>query len=174
MVALRLRELRVQKSRSGMTRSNSSGTCNGATWWCCCARRLTKWRRSRNNSAARACRCTQHGRLLRHHGITDLLSLLQLLDNPLQDVPVLAVLRSPLAGCRSTSWRPFAWPPERLFLVALEKFNRSRGIRPGNLPARPGPRAQDTPFLELFEFWRRRVRQGRWRMPRDDSGGDSL
>jgi ATP-dependent helicase/nuclease subunit A len=30
--------------------------------------------------------------------ILDLLSLLQLLDNPLQDVPVIAVLRSPLAG----------------------------------------------------------------------------
>jgi ATP-dependent helicase/nuclease subunit A len=30
--------------------------------------------------------------------ITDLLSLLQLLDNPLQDLPLLAVLRSPLVG----------------------------------------------------------------------------
>ena len=30
--------------------------------------------------------------------ILDLLSLLQVLDNPLQDVPVLALLRSPLAG----------------------------------------------------------------------------
>ena len=31
--------------------------------------------------------------------ILDLLSLLQLLDNPLQDVPGIAVLRSPLVGC---------------------------------------------------------------------------
>jgi ATP-dependent helicase/nuclease subunit A len=31
--------------------------------------------------------------------ILDLLSLLQLLDNPLQDVPAIAVLRSPLVGC---------------------------------------------------------------------------
>jgi len=31
--------------------------------------------------------------------ILDLLSLLQLLDNPLQDVPAMAVLRSPLVGC---------------------------------------------------------------------------
>jgi ATP-dependent helicase/nuclease subunit A len=30
--------------------------------------------------------------------ILDLLSLLQLLDNPLQDVPAIAVLRSPLVG----------------------------------------------------------------------------
>ena len=30
--------------------------------------------------------------------ILDLLSLLQLLDNPLQDVPCIAVLRSPLVG----------------------------------------------------------------------------
>ena len=30
--------------------------------------------------------------------ITDLLSLLQLLDNPLQDLPLLAVLHSPLVG----------------------------------------------------------------------------
>ena len=31
--------------------------------------------------------------------IRDLLSLLELLDNPLQDVPAIAVLRSPLVGC---------------------------------------------------------------------------
>ncbi|HEX5399162.1 MAG TPA: UvrD-helicase domain-containing protein, partial [Verrucomicrobiae bacterium] len=31
--------------------------------------------------------------------VLDLLSLLQLLDNPLQDVPAIAVLRSPLVGC---------------------------------------------------------------------------
>src|SRR5208282_5747884 len=31
--------------------------------------------------------------------ILDLLSLLQLFDNPLQDVPCIAVLRSPLVGC---------------------------------------------------------------------------
>ena len=31
--------------------------------------------------------------------VLDLLSLLQLLDNPLQDVPCIAVLRSPLVGC---------------------------------------------------------------------------
>src|SRR6185436_1975016 len=30
--------------------------------------------------------------------VSDLLSLLQLLDNPLQDIPLLAVLRSPLVG----------------------------------------------------------------------------
>ena len=30
--------------------------------------------------------------------ISDLLCLLQLLDNPLQDVPLIAVLRSPLVG----------------------------------------------------------------------------
>src|SRR5664279_4058057 len=30
--------------------------------------------------------------------IADLLSLLKLLDNPVQDVPAIAVLRSPLAG----------------------------------------------------------------------------
>src|SRR6185295_8267202 len=30
--------------------------------------------------------------------VSDLLSLLQLLDNPLQDLPLLAVLRSPLVG----------------------------------------------------------------------------
>ena len=30
--------------------------------------------------------------------VLDLLSLLQLLDNPLQDVPCIAVLRSPLVG----------------------------------------------------------------------------
>ena len=41
--------------------------------------------------------------------ILDLLSLLQLLDNPLQDVPAIAVLRSPLVACRSTNWRRSGW-----------------------------------------------------------------
>ncbi|MDA7525479.1 hypothetical protein N8667_07825, partial [Verrucomicrobia bacterium] len=36
--------------------------------------------------------------MLERSEITDLLSLLMLLDNPRQDIPLIAVLRSPLAG----------------------------------------------------------------------------
>ncbi|MBI3417639.1 MAG: PD-(D/E)XK nuclease family protein, partial [Verrucomicrobia bacterium] len=58
--------------------------------------------------------------------ITDLVSLLTLLDNPLQDVPALAVLRSPLVGLslnelalvRLSDKKEFIWP-------ALLKFHRS-------------------------------------------------
>src|SRR5439155_735672 len=58
--------------------------------------------------------------------ITDLLRLLQLLDNPLQDLPLLAVLRSPLAGLtldelatiRSTQRRGYFWNALRRFHLA--------------------------------------------------------
>ncbi len=47
-----------------------------------------------------ACRCVvERGGFFDGSEILDLLSLLQLLDNPLQDVPCIAVLRSPLVGC---------------------------------------------------------------------------
>ncbi|HLX95141.1 MAG TPA: UvrD-helicase domain-containing protein [Verrucomicrobiae bacterium] len=41
---------------------------------------------------------TEHGGFYDKVEIADLLNLLKLLDNPLQDVPAIAVLRSPLAG----------------------------------------------------------------------------
>ena len=60
--------------------------------------------------------------------ISDLLSLLQLLDNPLQDVPLLAVLRSPLVGLSLDELAKIrASSDERLFWTALRQFHRGAG-----------------------------------------------
>ena len=59
--------------------------------------------------------------------ILDLLSLLQLLDNPLQDVPCIAVLRSPLVGCSLDELAEIRLAaPNVHFWTAL---NRGRGMR---------------------------------------------
>jgi ATP-dependent helicase/nuclease subunit A len=104
--------------------------------------------------------------------VSDLLSLMQLLDNPLQDLPLLAVLHSPLVGLtvnelaeiRLTSLKSRFW-------TALTRWHRSREAEPENEGARE---RADTPqsksqaaethsrislFLERFARWRRMVRR---------------
>jgi ATP-dependent helicase/nuclease subunit A len=79
--------------------------------------------------------------------ISDLLSLLQLLDNPLQDVPCIAVLRSPLVGLsldelaavRLTVTREYFW-------TALAG---SQNLVEGEI----------SKFLERFSRWRKLARQ---------------
>lgn len=59
--------------------------------------------------------------------IRDLLSLLQLLDNPLQDIPCLAVLRSPLVGLHIEEMavlRPLL--PQAKFWFLLHYFHRNK------------------------------------------------
>jgi ATP-dependent helicase/nuclease subunit A len=83
--------------------------------------------------------------------ITDLLSLLMLLDNPLQDVPLLAVLHSPLV-----SLTPGDLAEVRLanrgsyFWTALNRFH---AVGPGS----PAWKKVDQ-FLERFSRWRRMAR----------------
>jgi ATP-dependent helicase/nuclease subunit A len=86
--------------------------------------------------------------------ITDLLSLLQLLDNPLQDVPCIAVLRSPLVGLsldelaaiRLTATREYFW-------TALVSSQRSEaGIQPETA-------TKVSQFLGRFSRWRRLAKQ---------------
>jgi len=86
--------------------------------------------------------------------ILDLLCLLQLLDNPLQDVPVMAVLRSPFVGCsldelaqiRLTATHQHFW-------TALARSQKSE-VRSQNETARKIER-----FLERFSRWRQLARQ---------------
>ena len=63
----------------------------------------------------------------------DLLSLLQLLDNPLQDLPVLAVLRSPLVGLTLNELATIRLTAKGHFWTALveweEKGNPKAEIR---------------------------------------------
>jgi ATP-dependent helicase/nuclease subunit A len=80
--------------------------------------------------------------------VLDLLNLLQILDNPRQDIPLLAVLRSPfggfsaeeLAAVRITQRRGPVW-------LALRKF-----VRDGNRQAPAWIRARE--FLEVYQKWR--------------------
>lgn len=99
--------------------------------------------------------------------VSDFLSLLQILDNPLQDIPLLAVLRSPLVGMslnelaalRLTQRKGALW-------TALRSFERNS--------AAPNPADQDdietaalesarpkiARFLESHARWRKLARQG--------------
>ena len=94
--------------------------------------------------------------------ISDLLSLLQLLDNPLQDIPLLAVLRSPLVGLsldelavlRATHRDGHLWAALQEAWLRLPKPDG--GV--GGIAA--AARVKAKAFLDSFAAWRRRARQG--------------
>ncbi len=85
----------------------------------------------------------------------DLLALLQLLDNPLQDLPLLAVLRSPLVGLTSSQLAliRIAHPVGR-FWTALVDWQRSEEKSGGSPAAETAGR-----FLSRFRNWRRLARR---------------
>jgi len=86
--------------------------------------------------------------------IMDLLSLLQLLDNPLQDVPAIAVLRSPLAGLSLDELAQIRLAAKGVpFWTALNRTqNAECGMRKETLQKIKG-------FLERFRRWRQLARQ---------------
>ena len=94
--------------------------------------------------------------------ISDLISLLQLLDNPMQDLPLLAVLRSPLVGLSVDQLAMIrAGQHDDRFWAAMFKF----GTTPpefsgtaGEIAAAARPKLKA--FLTSFELWRRHARQG--------------
>jgi len=96
--------------------------------------------------------------------ITDLLSLLRLIDNPLQDVPLLAVLRSPLAGLSLDELVEIrAHNREKPLWAALRKFQRERMSPKSNVQC---PKSDAAPlgtkvetFLGQFDRWRELARQ---------------
>ena len=120
---------------------------------------------------------TARGGLYQATEITDLLSLLTLLDNPLQDVPALAVLRSPLAGCtpdelaaiRLADRHSTFWQAVRRFhrrgrvpdarALASEAATAPLEIHPAIKSANAGAWNKVDVFLERFERWRRLARQ---------------
>ncbi len=109
--------------------------------------------------------------------IQDLLSLLKLIDNPLQDVPLLAVLRSPLAGFSLDELAEVrAHNQEKPFWAALKKFHqrppdkRGEAVKealgmthsdePGTLTAlAESAWAKVDLFLTQFPRWRELARQ---------------
>jgi ATP-dependent helicase/nuclease subunit A len=95
--------------------------------------------------------------------ISDLLNVLLLLDNPLQDVPLLAVLRSPLVGLTAGDLAEIRLAARGgYFWTALNRFHET-----GRNTAEPSAawRAVDQ-FLKRFARWRR--------MGRDSSIGQRL
>jgi len=102
--------------------------------------------------------------------ILDLLSLLQLLDNPLQDVPALAALRSPLVGLTLDELARLRLAGRGAFWTALIRWHETETLksRKAGPAARPGqlelPLASETfrkvsRFLERYAHWRRLARQ---------------
>jgi ATP-dependent helicase/nuclease subunit A len=86
--------------------------------------------------------------------VLDLLSLLQLLDNPLQDAPCIAVLRSPLVGCSFDELAEIRLAAKDVhFWTAL---NRARSAECG---VRNELRRKIEGFLERFSRWRKLARQ---------------
>jgi ATP-dependent helicase/nuclease subunit A len=104
--------------------------------------------------------------------VSDLLNLLRLLDNPLQDVPLAAVLRSPLVGLtmdelveiRLAERRDLLWPALNRFKHESERRLQAAGTRqPNSLPPEGGVPselpAKVAAFLEQFHRWRELARQ---------------
>ena len=90
--------------------------------------------------------------------ILDLLSLLQLLDNPLQDVPCIAVLRSPLVGLSLDELAEIRLAAkDKHFWTALARW---RAEQSGKRKAESGNSfAKVDLFLERFSRWRKLARQ---------------
>ncbi|MEK7675966.1 MAG: helicase-exonuclease AddAB subunit AddA [Verrucomicrobiota bacterium] len=92
--------------------------------------------------------------------ILDLVSLLTLLDNPLQDVPALAVLRSPLAGLTLDELAQIRLvQPKGHYWTALQRFHReTSNLKPQSSCAQSAwPKVEA--FLKCFAEWRRCMRQ---------------
>jgi ATP-dependent helicase/nuclease subunit A len=96
--------------------------------------------------------------------ISDLINLLRLLDNPLQDVPLLAVLRSPLAGLSLDELAGIrADDRGKDFWTAMGQWYERRGAR---VPKGGGVQESEArtvekvkTFLARYAEWRRLARQ---------------
>ncbi|HXR49196.1 MAG TPA: UvrD-helicase domain-containing protein [Candidatus Limnocylindrales bacterium] len=86
--------------------------------------------------------------------IADLLSLLRLLDNPLQDVPAIAVLRSPLVGLSLDELATVRLAAKDVhFWTAVNRRQEAEGR------GQKGLCRKIDKFLERFSRWRMRARQ---------------
>ncbi len=167
LIALRLREL---KDRSFQTWDSRSKKYRAVDW-----RDMVVLLRSPRNKAESFAKEfarlgvpleAARGGFFDTPEVSDLLSLLLLLDNPLQDVPVLAVLRSPLVSLSldelATIRLELAGEP---FWKALEQFHCN--VANSKSPARDDAFAKASEqawpkvdaFLKSFAAWRRLARQ---------------
>lgn len=97
------------------------------------------------------------GSLLESQEVRDLLNLLRLLDNPRQDLPLLAVLRSPLVGLKLDDLARIRLACRKGSLwVALQRWL-------AQAPSSPPPdsaAARVQRFMEHYRRWRDGVRRG--------------
>jgi ATP-dependent helicase/nuclease subunit A len=92
--------------------------------------------------------------------ISDLLSLLQLLDNPLQDLPLLAVLRSPLAAFSLDELAVIRAARRQCgFWAAMQQFAREQRAPDDAGEIAKAAQGKTRAFLASFERWRRLTRQ---------------
>ena len=94
--------------------------------------------------------------------IQDLLSLLQLLDNPLQDIPCLAVLRSPLVGLALDELAEIRLAAKEVhFWTALNRWRDTtydqHPVKSSEAPMEAFARVDE--FLDRFSRWRKMARQ---------------
>src|SRR6185312_1402493 len=94
--------------------------------------------------------------------ISDLLSLLQLLDNPMQDLPLLAVLRSPFVGLSVDELAMIrAGHREDRFWAATLRFNSNPPQFSGRAnEIATAAHAKLQTFFQLFDAWRQHARRG--------------
>ncbi len=88
--------------------------------------------------------------------VRDLLALLQLLDNPLQDLPLLGVLRSPMVGMTPGELAAIRIAhPRGRFWNALVDWQRGEAKKTSSA----GAVEKAGRFLQCFRLWRRQARQ---------------
>lgn len=85
--------------------------------------------------------------------IADILCLLQLLDNPLQDVPLIAVLRSPLVGLSLDQLAEIRLLARGRFWFALTQSAAAKS------PGSDATRVMTDRFLQRFGRWRKTAKQ---------------
>lgn len=95
--------------------------------------------------------------------VSDLLNLLRLMDNPLQDIPLVAVLRSPLAGFSPDELaRIRAGSKARRFWTALEALAQTAEATPTSAvavsPQTTALAAKAAEFVNRFRRWRELLR----------------
>ncbi len=100
--------------------------------------------------------------------ILDLLNFLQILDNPLQDLPLLAVLRSPLVGLTLNELAAIRYAlPKAHFWTALVRRHENSSARHGGRSEPGAAKIAGEPllesklgaFLDQFSRWRRLARE---------------
>jgi ATP-dependent helicase/nuclease subunit A len=95
--------------------------------------------------------------------ISDLISLLQILDNPLQDIPLIAVLRSPIVGLTVNDLASIRLCDKGPFWSALLKFREvAADVRTRTSQSEHGTLNADhciARFLDRFARWRRIARR---------------